>query len=172
MTDHEFANLIKRMSHFLVLEILGAYTDLDASKWDFSSLVNARDLFYGCIALKEIQGMGNWDTRNLESLWDTFGVCRSLETLEGLQYWDLSSAVKIAGTFRQCRTLTDEDIPVLYNWDMSKVTSYGAMFAGCSNLVGGAGTVFQGDDLKYAHVDGGAENPGYMTYKAPATTNP
>lgn len=29
MTDHEFANLIKRMSHFLVLEILGAYTDLE-----------------------------------------------------------------------------------------------------------------------------------------------
>ncbi len=109
-------------------------TVLDASTWDFSSLVNARDLFYGCKGLKQIKGMGNWDTHNLESLWDTFGVCSSLETLEGLQNWNLSNAVIIAGTFQECVSLTDEDIAVMYNWDMSNVEDISWMFKGCTGL--------------------------------------
>ncbi|MBQ5657138.1 MAG: BspA family leucine-rich repeat surface protein, partial [Bacteroidaceae bacterium] len=110
-------------------------TVLDASKWDFGSLVNARDLFYGCIALKEIQGMGNWDTRNIESLWDTFGVCKSLETLEGLQNWNVSKLTKFAGTFQQCVSLTDEDVAVMYDWKLDSVTDISWLFKGATGLV-------------------------------------
>ena len=109
-------------------------TGLDASAWDFSSLVNARDLFYGCKGLKQVKGLGNWNTHNLESLWDTFGVCHSLETLEGVQNWDLSNAKIIAGTFQECVSLTDEDIAVMYNWNMSNVEDISWMFKGCTGL--------------------------------------
>lgn len=42
------------------------------------------------------------------------------------------------------------------------------MFYNCTNLVGGAGTVYSSGhiDKAYAHVDGGPENPGYLTLKA------
>jgi hypothetical protein len=62
---------------------------------------------------------------------------------------------------------------------MSKVTNSGAMFAGCSSLVGPNGTTTQGNpaDATYARVDTPAvvdaegnviteAIPGYLTYKA------
>lgn len=41
------------------------------------------------------------------------------------------------------------------------------MFTGCTSLVGGAGTAYDADhiDHTYAHIDGGAANPGYFTSK-------
>jgi hypothetical protein len=66
--------------------------------------------------------------------------------------------------FNGCYRLTT--VYVGDGWDMSKVTSSGAMFAGCGKLVGGNGTVFDASktDKTYACVD--AEGiPGYLTYK-------
>ena len=39
------------------------------------------------------------------------------------------------------------------------------MFYACENLVGGKGTAYNEDytDLTYAHIDGGAADPGYLT---------
>jgi hypothetical protein len=41
------------------------------------------------------------------------------------------------------------------------------MFTGCTNLVGGNGTVYDANhvDHTYAHIDGGTSNPGYFTDK-------
>jgi hypothetical protein len=46
------------------------------------------------------------------------------------------------------------------------------MFSGCTSLVGGAGTSFNSSAVNhyYAHVDGGADNPGYFTLSADAPT--
>ena len=43
------------------------------------------------------------------------------------------------------------------------------MFSGCTNLIGGEGTVYDSKhtDYTYARIDGGTEAPGYFTYKAP-----
>ncbi|SHL28847.1 BspA family leucine-rich repeat surface protein, partial [Xylanibacter ruminicola] len=49
------------------------------------------------------------------------------------------------------------------------------MFVNCTNLVGGAGTIYNEShvDATYAHLDGGTSNPGYFTDKnAPVITNP
>ena len=46
-----------------------------------------------------------------------------------------------------------------------------SMFAGCTSLVGGAGTKYNANhkDKTYARIDGGTSNPGYFTAKvAPA----
>ena len=41
------------------------------------------------------------------------------------------------------------------------------MFNFATNLVGGAGTVYDSSktDKTYAHIDGGTSNPGYFTLK-------
>ena len=142
---------------------------VDVSSFDTQNAYAFHQMFEYCYNLKEIKGLENWDTRNIEGFYEMFSCCYKLEVL------DLSSFVTTSLTdtyrnFNACSSL--KTIYVGDGWDMSKVTSYSAMFSGCNNLVGGAGTTFQGSDLKYAHVDGGAENPGYLTYKAPATTNP
>ncbi|MBR5684285.1 MAG: BspA family leucine-rich repeat surface protein [Ruminococcus sp.] len=43
------------------------------------------------------------------------------------------------------------------------------MFGECYDIVGGAGTVYDPNQtgIEYAHVDGGSENPGYLTFKDP-----
>ena len=53
------------------------------------------------------------------------------------------------------------------NWNTDNVTKGTAMFDGCTNLVGGAGTVYDANhtDHTYAHIDGGVSNPGYFTDK-------
>ncbi len=47
------------------------------------------------------------------------------------------------------------------------VTNSSNMFNGCTNLVGGLGTVFDSSniDAAYAHIDGGTTNPGYFSAK-------
>ena len=142
---------------------------VDVSSFDTQNAYAFHQMFEYCYNLKEIKGLENWDTRNVEGFYEMFSCCYKLEVL------DLSSFVTTSLTdayrnFNNCTSL--KTIYVGDGWDMSKVTSSAAMFSGCNNLVGGAGTTFQGSDLKYAHVDGGAENPGYLTYKAPETTNP
>jgi hypothetical protein len=49
------------------------------------------------------------------------------------------------------------------------------MFLGCVKLVGGAGTACNeanANNNTYAVVDGGAENPGYLTLVPADNTNP
>jgi hypothetical protein len=52
-------------------------------------------------------------------------------------------------------------------WSTAKVTAGKDMFAGCTSLVGGAGTHYDEShtDHTYARIDGGASNPGYFTSK-------
>jgi len=134
---------------------------IDVSDFDTGTAWSFHQMFEYCISLKEIKGLENWDTSNAQSFYEMFSGCGSLTEL------NLSSFAtpKLTDTFRNfngCGNL--KTIYVGDGWDMSLVTGYDAMFAGCDNLVGGAGTTFMGTDLKYAHVDGGTENPGYLTH--------
>ena len=53
-------------------------------------------------------------------------------------------------------------------WNTENVEYGSGMFSDCTNLVGGQGTKFdrRHTDYTYARIDGGAEAPGYFTYKA------
>ena len=67
--------------------------------------------------------------------------------------------------FYDCNMLGQ--ISVGDGWSTENVTASGNMFYQCWSLVGGAGTRFDDDhtDAGYAHVNGGTENPGYLTMK-------
>ena len=134
---------------------------LDVSHFDMDSAIYFDQMFEYCAKLKEIRGLENWKTNNVTSFYEMFSGCSSLTELN-LSSFTTSNVTDTFRNFNGCSSL--KTIYVGDGWDMSKVTSYSAMFNGCNNLVGGAGTTFVGTDLKYAHVDGGAENPGYLTH--------
>ena len=147
-------------------------TELDLSDLDTQSCISFAQFFEGAAGLKTVKGMENWDTSNVKDINEMFNANGKNMQLEYVDFsaFDTSAVKNVARLFNGCPKLTT--VYVGDGWDMSNVTSSSAMFSGCGSLVGGAGTTFKGSDLKYAQVDGGAENPGYLTYKAPATANP
>ena len=135
---------------------------LDVSSFDTQNADDIEQMFEYCYSLEEIIGLDQWETSKFFSLYEAFSCCYKLKTLD-LSTWDTSAVHTTYKAFNNCDEL--ETIYVGDGWDMSNVTkSTAAMFANCKNLVGGAGTTFVGSDLKYAHVDGGEENPGYLTH--------
>jgi surface protein len=136
---------------------------VDVSSFDTYNTDDIEQMFEYCYNLEKIIGLDKWETSKFFSLYEAFSCCYKLKELD-LSTWDTSAVNRTFRAFNGCTSL--ETIYVGDGWDMSNVTkSTDAMFASCDVLVGGKGTTFMGSDLKYAHVDGGAENPGYLTYK-------
>lgn len=98
-----------------------------------------------------------------------FAHCSSLKTLD-LSSFNTANVINMEGMFHEDLSLTT--IYVGEGWSTEKVTledfdeAEGSMFRECIALVGGAGTTYDENhvDYTYAHVDGGASNPGYLTY--------
>lgn len=134
---------------------------VDVSSFDTQSATNFDQMFEYCYTLKEIKGLENFDTTNVVSFYEMFNYCHRLTELN-LSSFKTPSLTDMYCTFNQCYDL--KTIYVGEGWDVSKVTSSASIFASCNSLVGGAGTKFAGSDLKYAHVDGGEEDPGYLTH--------
>ena len=92
-----------------------------------------------------------------------FFRCSKLTTLN-LSNFNTRSIQTSSGLFEDCNKLIT--IIVGENWDES-VFEGGSLFTGCTALVGGAGTTYNSnhvsEDYIYAHIDGGASNPGYLT---------
>lgn len=90
-----------------------------------------------------------------------------LEMLD-LSHMDISSLKEADSMFTNDGSL--KTIYVNSKFDLSKFNSPG-MFGGSQNLVGGQGTTpsqFTTEnpfDAKFAHIDGGKDNPGYFTLK-------
>jgi surface protein len=153
--------------------------ELDLSDLDTGNCTNFAQFFEGCGGLKTVKGMENWDVSKVDNFYEMFNYNgKSMQ----LEYVDLSAfnTLSLTDTYAMsngCPKLTT--IYVGDGWDMSKVTSSGAMFGGCSSLVGANGTTTKGNptDVTYARVDTPAvvdaegnviteAVPGYLTYKA------
>ena len=116
--------------------LCSALTSLDLSSFDTSNVTNMTTMFYGCSALTSLD-LSSFNTANVTSMQQMFYNCSSLTTI-------------YAGN----------------EWNTDAVTNSSNMFEGCTKLVGGQGTAFATYGVKdgsYAHIDGGASNPGYFT---------
>ncbi len=141
-----------------------ALTSLDLSSLDTSSVVTTRSLFYECTRLAEVD-LSGWDTsaiNHVEGMHTMFTGCSSLTTLD-LSSFKTSSVRSMYQMFKGCSSLAK--IVVGEGWDTTNIGPGTEMFSGCTSLVGGAGTAYDADhvDGTYARVDGGEENPGYLT---------
>ena len=152
---------------------------LDLRGWNTSNVTNMSNMFGGCDNLTSLDLRG-WNTSNVTNMSNMFSGCDNLTSLD-LSNWDTSNVTDMSGMFDHCYYL--EKIYVGNGWNISNLTNSYNMFCSNMSLVGGAGTkwedVFDSSgkyydssktDKDYAHVDGGASNPGLFTLgPAPAS---
>lgn len=153
-------------------------------------LTTANALFSNFTALTAIYGLGNLNTSNVEDMYAMFAVCTKLTSLDvsglntanvkymgsmfeectslttlDLSNFNTANVTKMSYMFYHCSSLTTIYVSSL--WSTANVTSTNGatLFTGCNNLVGGAGTTYDEEhqNVDYAHIDGGPDNPGYLT---------
>ena len=127
-----------------------------------TSITSTEYWFFGCSNLETFVGLEYLNTSNVTNMASMFDGCYSLTTLD-LSSFNTTSVTEMKMMFFGCTSLTT--IYVRSGWSTANVTSSDYMFEGCDRIVGGRGTQWDPEhvDVAYAHVDGGANNPGYLT---------
>ena len=123
---------------------------------DFSNIVDASNMFYGCTKLTNIVGIKDWDVKKVTTMYMMFTSCTSLTELD-LSNWEPSSLTTMYGMFYKCSNLTTIKLgkgntPVLESTEgmfnsctellsidfgglnVSNVNNMGGMFSDCRKL--------------------------------------
>ena len=130
-----------------------------------SEVTDMNGMFYNCGDLKSLD-LSAFETQKVRDMVGMFSCCGDLETLD-LSSFNTENVLYMDQMFYDCSELTT--IYVGDGWLTTKLDTSDKMFRDCYNLVGGAGTTYDAanaNDATYAHVDGGADYPGYLTLKA------
>ena len=138
-------------------------TTLDLSGWDTSKTTNIKGLFTDCTALFSLN-ISRWNTSAVQDMSYLFSQCHQLTTLD-LSGWNTSEVRNMACMFYDCYDLTTIYVSTLWDTDKVNIDDSEGMFYACQKLKGGMGTSYNWDnsDARYAHIDGGDTNPGYLT---------
>lgn len=152
-------------------DLHGMFTDcsslvsLDLSSWNTSNVTKMDSMFSGCSSLVSLD-LSTWNTSSVTDMGGMFSRCSSLTSLD-LSSWDTSRVTNMDYMFNKCSSL--QEILVSHLWSTENVSGssysgYWGVFAGCTSLVGGLGTVFDPNQTSptYARVDTVAA-PGYLT---------
>jgi len=128
-----------------------------------SGVTSMRNMFYDCYSLTDVD-LTHLNTDNVSNMSEMFTYCRGLTSLD-VSSFNTANVTDMSSMFSGCSNL--KTIYTESDWNTSKVTNGTFMFFGCNNLVGGKGTVYNGDysNQEYARIDGGTANPGYFTDK-------
>ena len=118
-------------------------------------------MFEGCSNLTSLDVSG-FNTAKVQVTSSMFADCSKLTSLD-LRNFNTAMIEDMAYMFRGCTNLVT--IYVSNGWSVTDETTSTKMFDGCTNLMGGKGTVYDANhvDATYAHIDGGPSNPGYLT---------
>ncbi|MBO4723634.1 MAG: C10 family peptidase, partial [Muribaculaceae bacterium] len=113
-----------------------ALKSLDLSRFHMPKVVNTAYMFNGCSSLMSLD-LSNFNTSNVRYMWSMFEGCENLQTIYASEDWNVEN-VEDGGVY---------------------------MFFNCYLLKGEKGTRFHPSNtgVEFAHIDGGAENPGYLT---------
>lgn len=140
-----------------------ALQSLDVSHFDTGNVEDMGYMFYNCSYLISLD-VTNFNTPKVTDMYGMFEACLRLESID-LSNFDTRNVTNLSNMFYNCLALTT--IYVGENWNTGSVISSDYMFNKSTKLVGGKGTVYDAahTDYTYAHIDGGASNPGYFTAK-------
>ena len=154
----------------------GENCTIDLSNADSSHVTNMSGMFQGNITSVNF---GDFDTSHVTDMSFMFHNCPQLESLD-LSSFDISNVQNMNAMFQNERYIDEQGYYVLLameshlktiyvnsNWDLNtEEVDCTNMFWDCEKLVGGKGTEYSSDHVngEYAHIDGGAENPGYLTF--------
>lgn len=142
------------------------------SGWQYLPTANIVDMwgmFENCSSLSSnpVEGGPDFSAFNTASLKRTcylFHGCTSMTSID-LSTFNTANVTETEGMFQDCAALTT--IYVGSGWTMTNVSGNWVddMFSGSTSLVGGAGTTYDASNIgvSYAHIDGGPDNPGYLT---------
>ena len=160
LSDFDISNSTNLTSIF---NNCSSLTSLDLSSFDTSSITYMGSMFKGCSSLTKLD-LSNFDTKKVTDMVYMFSDCSNLVDLN-LSNFNTINVINMMGMFINCRQL--KTIIVGTEWTTSNVNvSFSRdMFTNCTSLVGGEGTTYNSNytDKTYAHIDGGTENPGYLT---------
>ncbi|MBQ6434100.1 MAG: BspA family leucine-rich repeat surface protein [Bacteroidaceae bacterium] len=158
----EYLNTCEVTTMHGMFNICRSLTTLDLSTFDTQKVTDMGAMFSDCRALTDVS-LSSFDTERRVSFNNMFSNCISLTELD-LSSFNTAQVYNMSNMFYGCSHLTT--IYVGDGWDASGVTNQ-AIFTGCTSLVGEAGTTYDADhvDKAYAHIDGGTDNPGYLTLK-------
>ena len=141
-------------------------TSLDVSGFKTDKVRDMGEMFKGCSGLTSLDVSG-FKTDKVRDMGEMFDGCSGLTSLD-VSGFKTDNVTSMSGMFDFSSLTT---IYASEGWNTANVDyQYADMFVCCYNLVGGAGTKYSINHtgLDYAHIDGGPDNPGYLTYKAPS----
>ena len=144
-----------------MFQYCSSLTTIDVSGFNTQNVTDLGWMFDNCSSLTSLN-LTNFNTQSVVSMRSMFGQCSNLTSLD-LSSFNTQNVTNMSYMFYICSALTT--IYVGNNWNTNSVTESDNMFYICDNLVGGYGTAWDIDhrDVTYAHIDGGPDNPGYLT---------
>ena len=137
-------------------------TSLDLSNFNTSNVTAMNEMFDNCSGLTSLD-LSNFNTSNVTTMKWMFYHCSDLTSLD-LTSFNTYSVTAMSNMFASCSSLNS--IFVSPNgWSTDAVIQSENMFFACTRLEGGKGTTYDADhvDKTYAHIDGGVDNPGYLS---------
>ena len=133
---------------------------LDLRTFDTRSVTSMSCMFHGCTDLAEIN-ISEFNTANVTTMESMFGYCSALKELD-LTNFNTANVKDMQYMFSHDIALTT--ITVGDGWTMENTENKGLMFYYATSLKGQKGTSYSYDAAtdaeKYAHIDGGKDNPG------------
>ncbi len=138
-----------------------ALQELDLSSLNTASVEDMSYMFYACERLSDLD-LTSFNTLKVTDMSAMFIFCFSLETVD-LSSFDMSNVASVREMFSNCGYL--KTIYCTQDWSAQTFSQKNDLFAECSGLAGGKGTVFDARYIEneYARPDGGTERPGYFT---------
>ena len=138
---------------------------LDLSSFNTAKVTDMRVMFRRCGKLESLD-LSSFNTAKVTDMHSMFAECSSLTSLD-LRSFNTANVEDMRFMFEECSNLTT----IYCNDDWSASTSLDShlmMFQDCPSLKGGNGTEYDEShvNVRYAHPDGGKNNPGYFTRKA------
>ena len=136
-----------------------------------TSEVTIMNAMFARSAIQNID-LSHFDTRKVTSMRNMFWGAHNLTTLD-LSSFNTENVTDMrsmfAGYDSDAHTNNLTTIYVGPGWNTDNVTTANSanMFNNCPSLVGEAGTTYDAShvDKTYAHIDGGSDNPGYLSIK-------
>ena len=136
-------------------------TSLDVSNFNTANVTYMGYMFWGCSSLTSLD-VRNFKTDKVTEMIHMFSGCSNLTMLD-IASFNTENVASMFYMFNGCSNL--KSIYAGDGWSTAKVENGNGMFNNCTSLVGGSGSVYDANhtDHTYAHIDGGASNPGYFT---------
>lgn len=149
-------NIMTKVNKVVIDPSFAQYKPNDCDGW-----------FRNLVSLTEIEGLNYLNTSEVSDMSAMFFNCHKLTSLD-LSSFDTHKVGRMDQMFGYCTNL--QTIYVGSEWSTNGLGDFVKkfeIFEGCVNLKGGLGTTYDEKHINgyYAHVDGGADNPGYFTWK-------